>query len=289
MERYWPRYLWVADLTAIVVGGAFAGHAAAVLVGAGLLGGLAPPAPLAHAEIASPAPARASEESIDAIVGRNLFCSGCDAPQAPAVERGRRALTLLAIMYAPSPAAARWSVAIVRDDETATTGPYGVGARMGDATIVAIEDVRVVLEVGGGRRELLELLPPSPRPAPEPRGPVALRWSAGVRKTGAHSYEVQRAALEQVLAGGAARPFPRVVPQMRDGEAIGLRLFGIRRDGPFGVIGLSDGDLLLEVNGRSIASPDSALAAYAALRSASHVSLLLERGGQRLRMDYVVR
>ena len=33
---------------------------------------------------------------------------------------------------------------------------------------------------------------------------------------------------------------------------------------------LSDGDLLLEVNGRSIATPDAAMAAFAPLRTASH-------------------
>jgi len=82
---------------------------------------------------------------------------------------------------------------------------------------------------------------------------------------------------------------PRVVPQSRDGEAVGLRLLDVGRDGPFGAIGLRDGDVLREVNGRSIATPDSALAAYGALRSEGHVWLAIERGGQRLRLDYRIR
>jgi hypothetical protein len=54
---------------------------------------------------------------------------------------------------------------------------------------------------------------------------------------------------------------------------------GSGRDGPFAAIGLRDGDLLLEVNGRSIATPDAAMAAFAALRTASHVWLAIVRAG----------
>ena len=126
----------------------------------------------------------------------------------------------------------------------------------------------------------------------------------GVRKTGAHSYEITRAAQDQFLRGGTTPPWPRIVPQTRDGAPIGarlsvigpdgwtpigLRLFGIGRDGPFAAIGLASGDLLLEVNGRSIATPDAALAAFTSVRTASHVWLLVERDGRRIRMDYAIR
>jgi general secretion pathway protein C len=291
MEWQSPRFLWVTDLLAIVVGAALAGHSAAMLVGAALPLGAEPQPPLAGVVMPTSAVSPpVSDKSIDAIVGRNLFCSTCDDAQpAPRGEGHRRSLTLLAIMYAPPPSDPRWSLAIVRDDEAATTGPYGLGSRLGDATIVAIEGVRVVLDFGGGGRGLLELLERPKRAALEGCAATAEHWGDGVRQTGAHSYEVRRSALEEVLVGGAAGPFPRVVPQIRDGEPIGLKLFGIRPEGPFGAIGLRDGDLLLEVNGRSIASPDSALAAYASLRSANHVSLLLDRAGQRVRTDYVVR
>ena len=126
------------------------------------------------------------DKPIDAIVARDVFCS--TRGEAPRAERSRRALTLLAIMFAPPPSDPRWSVAIVRDDETAATGPYGVGARLGDATIEAIEDVRVVLDVGHGRRELLELLRERLRARPVGgRGAPEL----GITQTGVHSYQVR--------------------------------------------------------------------------------------------------
>jgi general secretion pathway protein C len=68
-----------------------------------------------------------------------------------------------------------------------------------------------------------------------------------------------------------------------------LKLSGVGEEGVFAALGLRDGDLLLAVNGRSLATPDSALSAYSALRSSSRVSLLLARAGARVRMDYVIR
>jgi type II secretory pathway component PulC len=70
---------------------------------------------------------------------------------------------------------------------------------------------------------------------------------------------------------------------------VGLRLSGVGAAGPFAALGLRDGDLLLEVSGRSIATPDAALAAYGALRTADRVWLVVERAGERIRTDYVVR
>jgi general secretion pathway protein C len=192
-------------------------------------------------------------------------------------------------MFAPPPSDPRWSVAVIRDDEAATAGPYGVGARLGDATIAAIEDVRVVLDVGRGRREFLDLLRRQARAPSDGRLAPPDAFGDGVRKTGAHSYEIRRAALAQFLAGGMTPRWPRVVPETRDGEPVGFRLSGVDRDGPFAAIGLGNGDLLLEVNGRSIATPDAALAAFSTLRTASHVWLVIEHDGRRIRVDYSIR
>jgi hypothetical protein len=192
-------------------------------------------------------------------------------------------------MFAPPPQDPRWSLAIVRDEEAATTGPYAVGSRLGDATVDAIDEVRVVLDGGRGQREYLELLsyrPPGPSAG---RRTSAHAVAEAVKKTGAHSYEVPRAVLDRFLAGGLTPPWPRMVPQTRDGAPIGFQLFGVRDDGPFPAIGLTNGDLLLQANGRSLATPAEALAAFTTLRTESHVWLLVERDGQRVRFDYAIR
>jgi type II secretion system protein C len=280
MELLLRRQGWAANLIGIAIGTALGGHATATLIGAAL------PSPTSSGSQRRGGTAAAAvaptDRSSDVIIGRNVFCSQCGETLIP--EPTRPALTLLAIMFARSDP--RWSLAIVRDDETSTTGPYAVGARLGGATVEAIEDVRVVLDLGRGRRERLELLAPEARLS-SGRGP-AEPITDGIRKTGPNSYELRRAVIDRVLAGGLARLL-RVAPQPRDGEPTGLRLLDVGRDGPFGAIGLRDGDVLLQVNGRSLATPDAALAAYSALRKEDHLWLAIERAGQRLRLDYVIR
>jgi type II secretion system protein C len=279
MELLLRRYVGITELLGITMGAALMGHGVATRLAG------PPPLPAVWAPRRSLGTAPAAEKSVDAIVGRGLF--GAAVPAAtPLPELARRPLTLLAIMFAPSPADRRWSAAIVRDDETATTAPYSVGAGLGGATVDAIEAVRVVLDYGQGRREILELLHRAP-PAAGGRVASVAPLADGIRKTGAHSYEVGRAVIDQVLEGRTR--LPRIVPQAREGRPAGLRLLDVGRDGPFAALGLHDGDLLLEVNELSLATPDSALAAYAALRNARQVALVVLRDGERIRTDYVVR
>jgi hypothetical protein len=276
------RRPWVVDLLGIMIGAALAGDAAANLLAAALS---RPATEVHHAPWASPAPLSPAAKSLDAIVARNVFCSTCGGPPVPA--RCRRPYTLLAIMVAPTDW--RWSVAIIRNDEAATVGPYGVGARLGDATVAIIDNVSVLLDVGHGRSELLELLDRPPRSAPGRLGPTPAAIADGIRKTGPHAYEVQRVVIDRLLSGGLTPPWPRIVPESRSDALAGFRVFGIRPDSPFAALGLSNGDLLLAVNGRSIATAEAAMAAFAPLRAASHVWLEVERDGRRVRLDYAIR
>ena len=280
MDVLLRRYLWVVDLIGIMVGAALAGDATATMIAAALPMDAAPPA--RHVETPVQTPSR-PDKPIEHIVRRNIFCSTCTGTPLP--EQTRRALTLLAIMYAPPPSDPRWSVAIVRDDAAATTGPYAVGARLGDATVAAIEDVRVVLDEHG-RTEWLELLPQ--RRSPPGRAQAKATFD-GIRQTAANRFEVRRDVLEQFLAGGITPGWPRVVPQARAGEAVGFRVFGIAGGSPFAALGLTSGDVLLQVNGRSIATPATALAAVTSLRTANHVSLSIARGDRLVRLDYDIR
>jgi general secretion pathway protein C len=283
MELLLRRHIWIVDLIGILIGAALAGHATALMIAAAL-----PPHVASSPHRTRPeGPALAPDKSIEGIAGRNIFCSTCGDEPAP--ERTTRPLTLLAIMFAPPPLDPCGSVAIVRDDETLTVGPYMVGARLRGATVAAIEDVRVMLDGGHGQREFLELLAPrSGRRAGAPRG-AAGRITDGVRKIGPNSYEVRRSVVDGLLVGGVTPPWPRVVPQTRDGAPVGFRLLSLKPDSPLVAIGLADGDLLLQANGRSLATPDAALGAFTALRTADHVWLTIERDGRPLRIDYRIR
>jgi general secretion pathway protein C len=71
----------------------------------------------------------------------------------------------------------------------------------------------------------------------------------------------------------------RVVPEVKDGKTVGLRLFGIRPETLLGRLGLRSGDRLEAINGFEVSNPEKALQAYARLRTAPQLRLRLVRGG----------
>jgi general secretion pathway protein C len=72
----------------------------------------------------------------------------------------------------------------------------------------------------------------------------------------------------------------RIVPEQKDGKTVGIRLFGIRPDTLLGSLGLQNGDRLEQINGYDIANPEKALEAFAHLRTASELTVGLERRGK---------
>jgi hypothetical protein len=116
---------------------------------------------------------------------------------------------------------------------------------------------------GGGACQALLFEPPSRKAAPsEPRA----------------------APIER-----APRTRPRVVPERENGSVVGIRLFGIGKDGWLGVLGLENGDRIDKVNGFEIGTPERALQAYARLRTESHLRVELVRRGRPMTIDYYVR
>jgi S1-C subfamily serine protease len=104
---------------------------------------------------------------------------------------------------------------------------------------------------------------------------------------GEHKYELRRATLESVLGNvplllGSVR----IVPELRAGKATGFRLFAVHPEGPFALIGMQNGDIISSVNGLEITSPEQGLAAYTKLKSANHLSLGMERNGQKVTKEY---
>lgn len=285
--------MWVLDLLALGVAAALAAHATALAAGAALLRRsmeLAP-SPLATplASVAGP------DVRGEAIVRRNIFCSSCRTRSSPERAEAKPAsevpspLRLLAIMYAAPPADGRQSLAVIKDQRGAT-GAYAVGSLVGNATVDAIAPLRVSLHLPGGDRWYLTLLDgqsheSSPKVAPVDS--LSAELDAGITKVGDNRYGVRRATIESLLGKMDALPSQaRLEPDIRDGKAVGFRLRDVRAGGVFAKIGLRDGDLVSSVNGLATNGPDNALAIYASLRSARHLSVALERSGRRITTEY---
>jgi general secretion pathway protein C len=305
METLLRKYLSLVDLAVIALCAVFGARATATAIEAGFVGGIPS---TKHAP--KPAPVASSttvySKQVEEILNRNIFCSTCPPILAPPETGGPAAppplqktslpLKLFAIMFAPT--APEWSMAIIRDNDDKSSGPYGVGSKIREATIDQIDETRVYLDFGGGRREYLELLD---TPAPPPNAPAAAAPAAakdplaealdkGIKKTGPNSYEVQHATLDSLLGNMAVlSKAARIVPEMKDGKSAGFRLLSIKSDGPFGKIGLQNGDIISAINGLEMTSPDKALEVYTKLKTANHLSVGLDRNGQKVTMDYNIR
>ncbi|HTA19921.1 MAG TPA: type II secretion system protein GspC [Polyangia bacterium] len=307
METLLRKYLWAIDLVVIAICAVFCARASATAIESSLasMAPLPKPAPRAFAAVSQQT---VYTKDFEEILKRNVFCSTCppiiqppvtpdSGPPPPAApQKTSLPLKLLAIMFAPAPADPRWSMAIIRDSEAKTAGPYAINDKIRDALITDISATRVDLDVSG-RKEYMELFDTAPAAAPvaapvvvASADPLAAELERGIKKTGENSYEVQRGTVDSLLGNmSALSRAARIVPEIKDGRAAGFRLFSVRPDGPFAKIGLQNGDVISAINGLEMTSPDKALEVYTKLKTASHLSVGLERNGQKITKDYNIR
>jgi hypothetical protein len=139
----------------------------------------------------------------------------------------------------------------------------------------------------------LELLPMRDAgPGPEPsvsREDAALRVANGVKQVSENEYLVARDVSDvlfdtrQGIAGSV-----RIIPHFEGPDVVGLKLYGIRRDSPMGILGFKNGDMVREVGGYQVANPDAALEAYTKLRGTSPIDVAIVRQGEPLILRYRV-
>jgi general secretion pathway protein C len=102
-----------------------------------------------------------------------------------------------------------------------------------------------------------------------------------IQKVSETEFNVDRAVVDSILENQAQlMRSARIVPEQKDGKTVGIRLFGIRPDTLLGMLGLQNGDRLEQINGYDIANPEKALEAFAHLRTASELTVGLERRGK---------
>ena len=309
METLLRKYLWAIDLAVVALCAIFGARATATLIQTRITRMTPAIRSVARAPVASSAGTYYGKQ-VEEILKRNIFCSTCPPilapvvdttsgpPAAPPLQRTSLPLRLLAVMFAPPPGDPRWAVAIIRDVDDKSVGPYTIGSKIRDALISDIDEARVYLEVGG-RKEYLDLIdkaPATPTGAPvaavtaPPADPLMAELDRGIKKIGEHNYEVQRQTVDSLLGNmSLLSRSARIVPEIRDGKAAGFRLFSVRPDGPFAKIGLQNGDVISAINGLDMTSPDKALEVYTKLKSASHLSVGLERNGQKINKEYNIR
>jgi general secretion pathway protein C len=139
---------------------------------------------------------------------------------------------------------------------------------------------------------------PSPTPAPpaepvkeeRPRGGAAkipAEMAAKIQKISDTEFAIERGLVDEVMENQATlMRSARIVPEQKNGETIGIRLFGIRPDTLLGTLGIQNGDRLEEINGFKMGNPEQALQAYAKLRSAEKLTMKVNRRGNPTTLEY---
>jgi general secretion pathway protein C len=131
--------------------------------------------------------------------------------------------------------------------------------------------------------------PPAAKPAEAPAKADGDETDRGIRQQSETKYQVQRSLVDKLLSNQAElMRSARVVPHEENGRVVGVKLYGIRRSSLLGKLGIQNGDMLRTINGFDMTSPDSALEAFAKLRSANNLSVAMVRRGSAVTMEYQI-
>lgn len=148
-------------------------------------------------------------------------------------------------------------------------------------------------EVAQGPRVAAQPAEPAEMPSAggESEGGIAASdMESGIQRVSDTNFNIDRSLVDRVLENQAElMRTARVIPHEENGRTVGVKLYGIRRNSLLGRLGVQNGDMLRTINGYDMSSPDTALEAYARLRTADHLTLSIVRRGQPTTIDYNIR
>jgi hypothetical protein len=114
--------------------------------------------------------------------------------------------------------------------------------------------------------------------------------AARIKRVGADEFEVDRRVLASALENQS--DLSRELRLQPDPAAPGggvLRAVGVRSSTLLGLLGFSNGDVLLRVNGQSLAAAESVLQVYGKLQTSAEIHVEVERAGVVHRLLYRLR
>jgi len=126
---------------------------------------------------------------------------------------------------------------------------------------------------------------------PEPAESVAvIRLDQEITKIDDGHSRITRRGLDEVLGSmGQLSRSVRLVPEIKDGKATGFRVFSIKPQSAFDLVGFRNGDVVLSVNDLSMTTPENALHAYTKVRTANKIRFGLVRNSAPFVLEVEVR
>lgn len=247
------------------------------------------------------------------IVENNIFCPLC-APQQleqgpqyvdeegrplgpvilPGEVRSSLPLRLMATMESSDP---KYSFATIFDEESGIAGLYGEDDVIRTGVMLTGVDRGLVHIRNNAALEYIELA--SEMETAKPKAATSTKKKSSRAIPGAEDAincpsenlcVVDRAFVEQLMANPALlAKQARVVPSVKDGETVGFKFYGIRRESLPRLLGLRNGDLLTQVNGEDLTSMDKAMQLYTKLRRASNLSITIQRKGKTMNKEVQIK
>jgi general secretion pathway protein C len=289
------KYVREILLLLLVLLGFSFGQLTATLLGLGISQpGISQPVPVSPRSKKTSVPPLASYKPI---LQRNLFHAevgdlsdfGGQAtttqPAAPS-SRANTKLTLLGTVSGEPKA-----LAIIEAERE--TDSYLLGATLpGGAKLVEIQRNQVVIEING-RRETLKINLDAPSTATSGRKEKSISRSSsrssvkqaqasssGIREIGENRWLIPAEEAERARSNiNELLRQARVEPNIVDGRTDGFVVRMIRPGSLFSMLGIQVGDVLRNVNGVQLDTPEKALQIFQQLREAKQISIALERQG----------
>jgi len=228
------------------------------------------------------------------ITKRNLFgtvnkaAAGKSADAYEDVEITSLKLALLGTIASDDQKSSR---AIIQDTAKREQKLYKVGDSVQNAVIDKILRKQVILNVGGKEEKLMmKEFKPSEEPsfARSQRGKSLKRSRS--RGTRASTITINRKDIEGSLADiNQILSQVRIRPHFKDGTADGLAISRIKRGSIFSKLGLRNGDIIQEINGKGLSNPEDVFKLYEDLKSGSGAALQISRRGRPRTLNYKFR
>jgi general secretion pathway protein C len=125
-------------------------------------------------------------------------------------------------------------------------------------------------------------------PALEPSGSAEI--AANVQRISDAEFNLSRPGFEKLYENALQLGSQlRAVPDMKNGKVIGVRLSGIKPGSWFSALGIRNGDRVESVNGFDFSDPLKLFEAYARLKTASEVTVKLNRHGSAAQIAVHIR
>lgn len=254
------------------------------------------------------------EANIESIAERNIFCSFCAPPPPPDAEnkgpvdptpiRSTLPMLLTSTMWTPEEL---YATIRYLGDEYKKTYLFKKGDPLpvSGAVLDHIEPDRAIL-LYNNHLEFLKLGEKPPATATPSSSPASSLLTSnnllqqeieqGVKcttdpKTGRQSScEIARSLVDKLTSNMATlATSAQFFPRLKNDQPDGVTVRNIRPGSFFAKIGLQNGDVLKTVNGNDFNSPDKALEVYGKLKSASSLTMAIERRGELTTLDYQIR